>query len=74
MLGTGFVVAVWCVDGEQRVRPGSCRLTSRASTAIRQLIDEVVAAGLWTVVEGGYRMEFGPSSDWPLPIWRYSTD
>ncbi|MCL3863015.1 hypothetical protein [Actinotalea sp. K2] len=39
-----------------------------------QLIDEVVAAGLWTVVEGGYRMEFGPSSDWPLPIWRYSSD
>jgi len=36
--------------------------------------DELVAAGLWTRVDDGYRMEYGPGQDWPLPLWRYGTD
>lgn len=34
-------------------------------------VDELVAAGVWTHVEAGYRMEYGPSADFPLPVWRY---
>lgn len=37
-------------------------------------VEPLVSAGLWTVVEDGYRMEFGPGSDWPLPLWRYGSD
>jgi hypothetical protein len=34
-------------------------------------VQELVDAGAWTRVEGGYRMEYGPSTDFPMPVWRY---
>ena len=38
----------------------------------RAAIDALVRAGLWTdLSRDGHRMEYGPSQDWPLPIWRY---
>lgn len=37
-------------------------------------IAQLVAAGLWTEQPGGYRMQYGPSTDLPLPLWRYSDD
>lgn len=38
------------------------------------IVAELVTAGVWSRVDGGYRMEFGPSADWPLPVWRYGTE
>lgn len=34
-------------------------------------VDEVVAAGVWTRVRDGYRMEYGPGNDIPRLVWRY---
>jgi hypothetical protein len=34
-------------------------------------VDELVTGGAWTRVSGGYHMEYGPSNDLPLPVWRY---
>lgn len=39
---------------------------------VSDLVRELVDAGAWTVKTGGYHMEFGPGTDWPLPLWRYS--
>lgn len=36
-----------------------------------ELISLLTAEGIWEEIEGGFRMLRGPSSDWPLPIWRY---
>lgn len=72
--GTGLWVrcGVWTANnGETGVVPVG---VVRSFGADQELVDQVVAAGLWSVVEDGYRMEFGPSPDWPLPIWRYSSD
>jgi hypothetical protein len=38
------------------------------------VVDELVQAGVWTPVAGGHRMEYGPSDDFPLPIWRYDKE
>jgi|SRR5580765_1471878 len=35
---------------------------------------ELVKSGVWTKVDGGYRMEYGPSTDFPLPMWRYDDE
>jgi hypothetical protein len=38
------------------------------------LADEVaeqISAVVWTRVDGGYRMEYWPGNDFPLPVWRY---
>ena len=40
----------------------------------REHVDSLVVAGLWTHVDGGYRTEDGPGTDWPRPLWRYGTD
>lgn len=51
--------------------------------AIKELADgpemeatvrELVKTGAWTAVLGGFRMEYGPSADWPLPVWRYDAE
>lgn len=34
-------------------------------------IATLVASGLWTEVDGAYKMGRGPSTDWPLPLWRF---
>jgi hypothetical protein len=34
---------------------------------------ELVTSGAWSRVDGGYKMEYGPSADFPLPMWRYGT-
>jgi len=70
--GTGLWLrcGVWTAShGETGVVP----VDVARSFGDQGLIDEVVAAGLWSVTADGYRMEFGPSADWPLPIWRYSS-
>lgn len=37
-------------------------------------VNELVTGGAWTRTDGGYRMEYGPSTDFPLPIWRYDKE
>ncbi|MGW4215002.1 hypothetical protein ACWEIJ_43990 [Lentzea sp. NPDC004789] len=39
---------------------------------VTPFVAELVKAGVWTEAAAGYRMEFGPSTDWPLPLWRYT--
>ena len=34
-------------------------------------IQALIDVGMWTRVDGGYHFELGPSTDWPLPIWRH---
>jgi hypothetical protein len=36
-----------------------------------EMVNELVTSGVWTRVDDGYRMEHGPSSDFPMPLWRY---
>lgn len=35
------------------------------------LVRELVATGAWSAVPGGYKMAYGPSTDFPLSVWRY---
>ncbi|WP_144440176.1 hypothetical protein [Rhodococcus erythropolis] len=39
-----------------------------------EVVQQLVEAGLWEHMEGGYKMLRGPSDDpdIPLPLWRYS--
>lgn len=40
-------------------------------TDVSSEVNELVNAGAWTRVSAGYHMEYGPSNDVPLPVWRY---
>lgn len=37
----------------------------------RDLINVLVRHELWLETDDGFEFLRGPSSDWPLPIWRY---
>jgi hypothetical protein len=69
-LGSGRVLDVRA--REPGFVPGRAVVDLSDGEDIAPIVDQLVKAGVWTAVEGGYRMEFGPSSDWPMPLWRYS--
>ena len=55
--------------GELHVIPAATAL--RLADGDSDSVDALLHAGMWSVTDNGYRMERGPSEDWPLPIWRF---
>jgi hypothetical protein len=66
--GTFILCGTWTsANGETGVVPDAVAAEHASPEDVSALVD----AGLWTKIDGGYRMEYGPSTDLPLPLWRY---
>lgn len=70
-LGPFVLCGSWTsAHGETGLLPEDVARQHGSAESIAALLE----AGLWTDTGGGYRMEYGPGSDWPLPLWRYGDD
>lgn len=75
-IGDSEAVGLWVFGGNWTDRHGRSGVLTDAGVAecrgTPEAIAVLVTKGMWTRVEGGYRYDRGPSTDWPLPLWRYS--
>ncbi|HWL35298.1 MAG TPA: hypothetical protein VNQ77_03820 [Frankiaceae bacterium] len=69
---------LWALPGTWTSRNQSPGFVPEAAVAeiggSEEAVEELVASGAWSRVDGGYKMEYGPSTDFPLPVWRYDDE
>jgi hypothetical protein len=49
-------------------------LVELGDRGIEPLVNELVSADIWLPTSEGYRMAFGPGSDFPQSVWRYGQE
>jgi hypothetical protein len=70
-------IGLWVLCGTWTSANGETGVVPREvaeSMGSPEIVAALVKAGLWTDLGTGFRMEYGPTSDGPLPLWRYGDE
>lgn len=72
--GLWTLAGIWTSRNESPGLVPFAAIEELGGAAVADAVEELVTSGAWSPTDGGYRMEYGPSTDFPLPVWRYDAE